>query len=153
MTRPTLVSSTLPGDGQGSSARRHGALVGGRRIAGRVHATDSKPPSQNATFSVQPAVLPERNPQIVFKMLSDGAVLYSPSDETYFGLNEVGVEIWNLLPPTSHSFEELCASLQQLHPDVDIDTVRTDVAELLDHLREFDLIRNWRTPAPPSSSA
>ncbi len=117
------------------------------------HATDHRLPSRNAHFSVHPAVLPERNPQIVFKMLSDGAVLYSPSDETYFGLNEVGVEIWNLLPPTSRSLDELCISLQKLHPDVDLDTVRADVIELLDHLREFDLVRNWRTPAPPSSSA
>ncbi len=86
-------------------------------------------------------------------MLSDGAVLYSPTDETYFGLNEVGLDVWNLLPPTSSSLEELCLALQKHHPDVDIDTVRADVIELLDQLNEFNLIQNWHSPNSPPSTA
>ena len=44
-------------------------------------------------------VLPTRNPKIIFKALATGAVLYSPQDEVYFGLNPVGVRVWELLPP------------------------------------------------------
>ena len=48
-------------------------------------------------------MLPTRNPKIIFKALATGAVLYSPQEEVYFGLNPVGVRVWELLPPVPAS--------------------------------------------------
>ena len=42
-------------------------------------------------------VLPMTNPQVVFCAVEDGAVLLSTADEVYFGLNEVGTRIWELI--------------------------------------------------------
>ncbi|HEU4630082.1 MAG TPA: PqqD family protein, partial [Gemmatimonadaceae bacterium] len=72
--------------------------------------------------------------------LVDGAVLFSTDAEQYFGLNHVGVAIWRLLPPASHSFDELCAALGALYPDAARETLATDAASLLDELLRERLV-------------
>ena len=56
-------------------------------------------------------MLPTRNPKIIFKALATGAVLYSPQDEVYFGLNPVGVRVWELLPPANRHLDDVCRPL------------------------------------------
>lgn len=80
--------------------------------------------------------LPLASATVIFRELPDGAVLLSTETEIYFGLNEVGARIWQLLPPASSSFVELCERLALEYPDAPIDTIRADVAELLDALIE-----------------
>jgi len=82
-----------------------------------------------------------RDPAVIFQRLDDGAVLFAPGNESYFGLNEVGALVWEALPPASASLEELCAHLQQRFPDVDLATVRADVVELIDRLATEGLVR------------
>lgn len=84
-------------------------------------------------------MLPTRNPKVIFKALATGAVLYSTQDEVYFGLNPVGVRVWELLPPACQSLAEVCALIAAEYPDAPEAMIRTDVTELLDELVELGL--------------
>jgi hypothetical protein len=86
-------------------------------------------------------VLPTRNPKVIFKALANGAVLYSTADEVYFGLNAVGVRIWELLPPAKHRLDDLCSVISSEYPDVPADVIRTDVIEVLDELAKLGLVQ------------
>ena len=79
-------------------------------------------------------MLPVPNPTVIFKALADGAVLFAPNVEIYFGLNEVGARVWELLPAANGSLDALCASVGALYPDAPAATIRQDVQELLDEL-------------------
>jgi len=85
--------------------------------------------------------LPTATPGVLFQALEDGAVLFSPATEIYFGLNHVGARIWELLPPASASFDELCDRLRAAYPDAG-DTVAADVRALLDQLALAGLVTN-----------
>lgn len=58
-------------------------------------------------------------------------MLLNPEQEIYFGLNAVGAQIWQLLPPQCTELEEVCADLGSRYPDVDVQVLRGDVEELL----------------------
>jgi hypothetical protein len=96
-------------------------------------------------------VLPTRNPKIIFKALATGAVLYSPHDEVYFGLNPVGVRVWELLPPANKHFDEVCRTLASEYPDAPAEMIRADVAELLEELEKLGLVVPSDTSARQSS--
>lgn len=85
-------------------------------------------------------MLPVVNPNVIFRSLPDGAVLFSTRDEVYFGLNPVAARVWELLPPTSGSMDELCATLAREYPDVAAAELRQDVEELLRDLAQFGLV-------------
>ena len=92
-------------------------------------------------------MLPAVNPTVIYKALADGAVLFAPNIEIYFGLNEVGARVWEALPAANGSFDQLCASIGALYPDVPAATIRQDVQELLD-----DLVRQGLATAPGARS-
>ena len=77
----------------------------------------------------------------MFQALDDGAVLFSPASEVYFGLNHVGAAVWGLLPPVSGTLEELCAALGERYPDAPPATIAADVARLLGELGEAGLVQ------------
>ncbi|HSC30483.1 MAG TPA: PqqD family protein [Gemmatimonadaceae bacterium] len=86
-------------------------------------------------------MLPVANPNVIFKALLDGeAVLFSTEEEVYFGLNEVGARVWELLPPATNSFDELCAALSVQYPDADPAMIRADVTELIAELSRHRLV-------------
>lgn len=89
--------------------------------------------------SLQP-MLPRPHPAVVFRSVSDGAVLLHTEDEVYFGLNVVGSRVWQLLAPECTELDDLCARLAQGYPEVDPAVLRADVAELLDQLVESKLL-------------
>jgi hypothetical protein len=93
-------------------------------------------------------VLPTRNPKIIFKALATGAVLYSPDEEVYFGLNPVGVRVWELLPPAQQRIDDLCRLLAAEYPDVGAEVIRADVTELLEDLTKLGLV----LPPTPASA-
>jgi hypothetical protein len=78
--------------------------------------------------------LPVPSPSAVFRLLSDGGVLFSAESEVYFGVNALGARIWELLPPVSMMTGELCAILASQYPDVDAAQLREDVRRFLDDL-------------------
>ncbi|MEO6528279.1 MAG: PqqD family protein [Gemmatimonadaceae bacterium] len=90
-------------------------------------------------------MLPTRNPKVIFKALATGAVLYSTAEEVYFGLNAVGVRIWELLPPVQSSLNALCGVIASEYPDVPADVIRTDVVEVLDELTKLGLVQSATT--------
>lgn len=92
-------------------------------------------------------MLPSPLANVVFQRIDDGAVLFAPTTEIYFGLNEVGARVWELLPPASDSLDALCAQLASAYPDVEMAVLRADVEELLGQLLAEGLV------APPSAGA
>ena len=64
---------------------------------------------------------------------------FTPS-EVYFGLNELGVAIWESLPPTLHSLDDLVATINTRFPRADLDTVRADAVEFIESLAESGLV-------------
>jgi hypothetical protein len=85
-------------------------------------------------------VLPTRNPSVIFKALATGAVLYATADEVYFGLNPVGVRIWELLPPVQQTLDGLCTVLCAEYPEVPAEVIRADVVEVLEELGKLGLV-------------
>jgi hypothetical protein len=84
-------------------------------------------------------MLPTPLPQVIFQRIDDGAVLFDPRAEIYFGLNEVGAKVWQLLDQSS-SVETLCERLGADYPNVPGDTIRADVVELLAQLASEGLV-------------
>jgi hypothetical protein len=66
--------------------------------------------------------------------LPEGGVIYYTSSEIYFGLNDVGARIWELLPPSCDTFSEICETLQRAFPDATASLIRRDVTRYLDEL-------------------
>jgi hypothetical protein len=85
-------------------------------------------------------MLPKPAATVVFQRIDDGAVLFAPVTEIYFGLNEVGARVWELLPPVCNSVDDVCAKLQPQYPDVDAAVLRADVEELLAQLLSEGLV-------------
>ncbi len=83
--------------------------------------------------------LPAPSAAAVFQTVADGAVLLHTAHEVYYGLNAVGVEVWQLLPD-SDDLAGLCTQLGRHYPDVPPDQLRADVVELLDALRAAGLV-------------
>jgi hypothetical protein len=79
-------------------------------------------------------LLPVPDEAVIYKAVSDGGVLLHTATEVYFGLNRVGARVWELLPPASRTFDELCPKIIADYPDAAPETVRNDVAELLSEL-------------------
>lgn len=84
--------------------------------------------------------LPYPAPGVVFQRVPDGAVLLHTTTETYFGLNKVGAEAWELLPPGIMTMGELASRVSQRHPGVPLETVLSDLRELIDELRRLGLV-------------
>lgn len=85
-------------------------------------------------------MLPRPNPAVLFQPLSDGAILLNPEQEVYFGLNTVGVQVWQLLPPVCSDLAEVCAALGRHYPEVEATVLEADVGELLSALAEEGLL-------------
>jgi hypothetical protein len=85
-------------------------------------------------------LLPTPSESVIYRSLSDGAVLFSLADEVYFGLNAVAAEVWELLPPAHTTLESLVAALIVRHADVPAAKLREDVIELLESLQSFGLL-------------
>lgn len=85
-------------------------------------------------------MLPIRNPDVIYRTLAEGAVLFSTRDEVYFGLNDVGARVWELLPPAMTTTDDVCAALAKEYPDVDRQVIREDVEELLAALAAHGLV-------------
>jgi coenzyme PQQ synthesis protein D (PqqD) len=81
------------------------------------------------------------NSGVLFQRFADGAVVYSPGDESYFGLNGTGAEVWNLLPKEGATFEDVLQKMVALYPEAPEADLRTDLGDLLDELVKHGLMR------------
>jgi hypothetical protein len=111
------------------------------------------PPAGLALLTLVELMLPVANPLVVYKPVSEGAVLLHSGTEVYFGLNPVGARIWELLPPVCRTLDQLCAVLHQSYPTVELDALRQDVTEILDDLVGHGLLIVNREGAGVGSDA
>lgn len=81
------------------------------------------------------------DPTAICRNFADGAVVYSPGSESYFGLNGTGVRVWGLLPKSGASLDELLQGMAAAYPEVPEDELRADLGSLLDELVGHGLIR------------
>jgi hypothetical protein len=96
--------------------------------------------------------LPTPAPNVVFRRLPEGGVIYSTSSEIYFGLNDVGARIWELLPPACETFADMCGELERAFPDATASLIRRDVTRYLDELIANALVVVERAPGDASPS-
>ena len=98
-------------------------------------------------------MLPVANSSVIFQRLDDGAVLFAPETEIYFGLNTVGAAIWELLVPGSRTVDEICREVSARYPEVPAPTIRVDVLELFDALVNEGLARRAEPREADAESA
>ena len=77
---------------------------------------------------------------VVCRPVEDGAVLLQVEDEVYFGLNRVGLQVWQMMATGCSDVDELCTRLSAHYPDIPSVTLREDVMELLEQLRTAKLV-------------
>jgi hypothetical protein len=78
---------------------------------------------------------------VLFQRFADGAVVYSPGNESYFGLNGTGATVWGLLPKEGITLEQLLEKMVELYPEASESELRTDLSDLLDELVKHGLLR------------
>ena len=72
------------------------------------------------------------SPDVLSQEVHGETVLLDLAGETYFGLNEVGTRIWQLLKQ-NHGFEDMLEVLEQEF-DVSHERLQADVAQLMEDL-------------------
>ena len=78
---------------------------------------------------------------VLFQRFADGAVVYSPGDESYFELNGTGATVWGLLPKEGMTLQQLLEKMAALYPEAPESELRTDLNDLLDELVRHGLLR------------
>jgi hypothetical protein len=79
-----------------------------------------------------------RSDQVLFQNLDGEAVLLDLASETYFGLNEVGTRIWQLIetaPSLSEVHSALCTEF-----DADATRIKHDLLALVGELSKAGLV-------------
>ena len=79
--------------------------------------------------------------RVIFQRFPDGAVLYTPSNETYLGLNETGARIWELIPAEGIEFEPLLRGFAAVFPEMAADELSADLSAWLDEVVALGLLR------------
>jgi hypothetical protein len=90
-------------------------------------------------MSVKPDAVLQPGPDTVFRELEGEAVILHLGTATYFGLDEVGTRVWQLLAE-GRSVRDVCAALSDEF-DAPPERIREDVSALVDELLQKDLVR------------
>ncbi len=85
-------------------------------------------------------MLPQPHPAVIFKTVSEGAVLLHTESEVYFGLNHVGAQVWQLVAGGATVLSDVVSDLSETYPDVPAEVIRDDVSALLEELTENGLL-------------
>ncbi len=80
-----------------------------------------------------------RSADVLMQTLDDEAVLLNLSNEHYYGLNELGLKLWELLEK-HNSVDQLVETMLQEY-EVSREELVQDINELLSDLEENDLIQ------------
>lgn len=95
------------------------------------------------------------SPTVVFKEMDDGGVLFCTRTEVYFGLNRVGVAVWNALVSCteagSSSFEDILSELEGRYSDVDREVLEADVGDFVNALEGSELVIRGSQQTDPGS--
>src|SRR5262245_13310735 len=87
----------------------------------------------------------QASPQVLFKILENEAVLLDLQSGEYFGLNEVGCRIWQLIPELGRMGPILDRLVEEY--DVAADQAWHDLKALMTELLQRGLVS--AVPAPP----
>lgn len=81
----------------------------------------------------------QRAPDVIFKQVGEELVLLDFDGAVYYGLDEVGARIWQLLGET----DSVDAIVERLMGEYDVtrETLRADVERLLEELASRGLVR------------
>ena len=85
------------------------------------------------------------SPEVLFRELQGEAVLLDLRSQRYFGLDEVGTRIWQLLAELGRREEVLERLLQEF--EVDRQTLARDLETFLSRLEGAELIQRAGEPA------
>jgi hypothetical protein len=91
-------------------------------------------------------MLPIPHHAVIYKRVDGGAVVYHAADEIYYGLNDLGARIWELLPSCA-TVEALGEHLHREFPDVSADRIHGDVRALVESLVGYGLLEPPAHPA------
>lgn len=92
-------------------------------------------------------MLPTPSESVIFRRLETGAVVYDSAVEVYYGLNDVGATIWELLGDASLTSDRLIDRLGSKYPDADGELLRADCDALIASLVGYGLLRLAATTA------
>ncbi len=92
-------------------------------------------------------MLPTPADTVIFRRLESGAVLYDSAAEVYYGLNDVGATIWELLGDAELTPDGLVDRLVSTYPDADAVILRADADALIASLVGYGLLRVAATTA------
>lgn len=76
---------------------------------------------------------------VIYQTLNDELVLLNMESQQYFGLDDVGADIWQLL--LEHKSTDLVATHLLAKYQVDEETARRDVEKLVNELLSAGLVR------------
>ena len=86
-------------------------------------------------------MLPTPVDSVIFRRLETGAVVYDSAAEVYYGLNDVGATIWELLGEAALTADRLVENLVSKYPDADVAILRADSDALIASLVRYGLVR------------
>jgi hypothetical protein len=78
--------------------------------------------------------------EVIFRVLSDEAVILNLATTTYFGLNSVGTCLWQLI--AEHGSEEKVIEAFLAEYEVEESQLRQDLANLIQQLMQKGLVRS-----------
>jgi hypothetical protein len=78
--------------------------------------------------------------EVIFRVLSDEAVILNLATSRYFGLNSVGTRLWQLI--AEHGSEEQVIEAFLAEYEVDERRLRQDLADLIQQLTQKGLVQS-----------
>jgi len=85
---------------------------------------------------------------VVFRILGDEAVLLNLATGTYFGLDDVGTRMWQII--SEHGSTDKVLETMRDEYDVEEDLLRSDLDKLINNLIENGLMKADAPESPPS---
>lgn len=86
--------------------------------------------------------LPVRNPKVAARVIQGEAMVLSPHDAIMHAFSPVATRVWELLP-THRTMEALVEAITSEY-DVDAETARQDIEELIDQMLEKRIVQ-WES--------
>ncbi len=85
---------------------------------------------------------------VVFRVLGEEAVLLNLANGTYFGLDDVGTRMWQLM--SEHSSTDKVVEVMLEEYEVDESLLQSDLAKLVKDLTDIGLVKLDAQEASPS---
>ena len=81
------------------------------------------------------------NPDVLFQIFDNEAVLLHLKTEIYYSLNDVGARFWQLLEEQEQATAEILIAQLLNEYEVDAETLQKDIHNLLEQLTQAQLVK------------